>query len=847
MEDIRLLKLFKQHYQDRFNEPLHTKYSSWGYYDGFEISKPTNSSVSILFSPETEASFSSLYYGTGAEISNLSVGKSQQIIGLIKHIDDSNASRIADFWQMADKLPYFAVGFLKVTNENFMSVSEQIEKTYNSPFNPAKEKGCFSLAYLTYDNADLIILMTGNSITYMMNVLSKIENSSQISYMHNIFGVTEKMLAFSKHQGVIPLTLNDVCFHIEEEIECIEMKFVTSGNNNQILKGLKNVLDQENGIWTIKNYEQIKYSYVSGHENLIIKLNKTNVRSLLILLTPNGFLTHQNIMYENGVYNIETSISVEEKNWTNIPSISPPLPLEKREKDAKIWCRHLIKKYSQYITIELEQGDEGFYSYFQSLILTLNTLNQYERFHISKDVFLMVYPALNLFDKIFSDAYNTLKSNSCHNSRQITQLKDVLCSFITHVNSVIYHTIHTDQVFLMIPGYSGTSYSIPIKLNMLFYWFIDAIKEILNDGCINCQCILVPDLETYPKSNLFDFGIETEDRLIRIYFSQRTLFLPKNLMIILAHEMGHYIGRDIRMREKRLEYLRNTISKLIIQRIICNLNTPKNQNLKNIFDSYKETVSQKMEDIISDFLSQYCNSNLQEDYHGISISDTLKKGIAQLLTLKNGGIEKIIMTLPDNLEEKLKDNENFHQYSKYIWELQQAMLNALREMSYSQCLDGVIDKLLRTYREVFSDIVSVAITNCNFYDFCEAHQVSEGILISEENIPDIQCMRELTVNEVIYGKKYKIHLHGFGEKNETPYIENNLYSYPWVREDIIQYANDCYQAITKRLGQTVFQPVINEIRDLFLNFKDKKADNINIQQKIMKIIGQYMEKGEMKR
>lgn len=132
-------------------------------------------------------------------------------------------------------------------------------------------------------------------------------------------------------------------------------------------------------------------------------------------------------------------------------------------------------------------------------------------------------------------------------------IKQSICEYIEAVNSVIYHTIHTDQVYLMIPGYSGTSFSIPIKLNMMYLWLTDGVARLFGKTNRKYQCIVVPTMESKPVTKTIKFEQSPDNFLVCVKISQRTLYMPKALMIILAHEMGHYIGGDLRCRELRCQ------------------------------------------------------------------------------------------------------------------------------------------------------------------------------------------------------------------------------------------------------------------------------------------------------
>ena len=61
-----------------------------------------------------------------------------------------------------------------------------------------------------------------------------------------------------------------------------------------------------------KGFDKVTYSYITGHENICITFRDTDIKSLLALLVPGGFATHQNPVYGRGVYNIETSVAIKE-------------------------------------------------------------------------------------------------------------------------------------------------------------------------------------------------------------------------------------------------------------------------------------------------------------------------------------------------------------------------------------------------------------------------------------------------------------------------------------------------------------------------------------------------------
>lgn len=151
--------------------------------------------------------------------------------------------------------------------------------------------------------------------------------------------------------------------------------------------------------------------------------------------------------------------------------------------------------------LSLEKGDESFYAYFQALIQTLNMLSQYEKFKLSKDIFYLVFPAFKMLTEQMYAALDFMEEEP--KKTQEKAASEAICQFVDAVDSVVNHIVHTDQVFLMVPGYTGTTFSIPIKLCLLYMWMLEKEKKLLNDNQgAEYQCLLSPVMESIPATGL---------------------------------------------------------------------------------------------------------------------------------------------------------------------------------------------------------------------------------------------------------------------------------------------------------------------------------------------------------
>ena len=132
MKDIRILTLYKQYYLDSYPTPLKCQYTTWGYYDGIDITAcESDTNSSNLFEKRSQAPISQIWYETGAVIERLEGKYGNQIIGMFRCVSEQEQERVKQteaFWGIYDSMPFMAVGFLQFTDGNdYEEISREIE------------------------------------------------------------------------------------------------------------------------------------------------------------------------------------------------------------------------------------------------------------------------------------------------------------------------------------------------------------------------------------------------------------------------------------------------------------------------------------------------------------------------------------------------------------------------------------------------------------------------------------------------------------------------------------------------------------------------------------------------
>ena len=591
--DIRLLTLYKQHYRDIYDAAFSCSYSCWGYFDGLDIS-----------GKHCEEPFSALWQMDGKKIAGQRGDFSTQNIGLLRYLSDESARKaVDDFWEENERMPFFGVLLLQLEQQQlaYDKTAKCVENQGFCHSNGSQPPSfCRILAYCSFDNSDLVFLLHGNSLLALQDALHKVEQLSSVRYVHSVFGVAEDYLQGGKIQD----TFRGICCCLEERIPEIRINVVTDGSSD--VKGiLRTQLDEWDEQKTALQDAAVLNK--NGHETFSICLRNICVRDMLRLFAPGALGTHQNPIYGRHVYNISTSLLFDEQSLLEIPPQKPPVP--GHDTMLNLRCRQLLENCAEKLTAAQQEQDESLCAYYQAMFQTLNTMSQYEQFRPSENIFLALIPAFLMLEQQFTDALN-----DSGGGQHRENIKDSLCQFLEYANMVIYHTIHTDQNFLMIPGYSGTAFSIPAKLTLLFLWLSRCLISLLNDSAQRYECILTPVMESKPMTHAIEFNPDNQDRLIAIRVSTRLLFHPQELTVILSHEIAHYVGKALRCRRTRLELFAKltayyTAERLLPQELWRKARPERYEVCKRWYDELYRSLLQYLRQNVESFHDSEPNAN----------------------------------------------------------------------------------------------------------------------------------------------------------------------------------------------------------------------------------------------
>lgn len=346
--------------------------------------------------------------------------------------------------------------------------------------------------------------------------------------------------------------------------------------------------------------------------------------------------------------------------------------------------------------------------------------------------------------------------------------------------------------------------------------------------------------------------------MIHICLSQRTLFQPRYLMIILAHEIGHYVGRYIRLRETRLNCVLKTLAYYITEAIFPEEYMDDSVSLfhSGLFTDMRKCIKEKLQIKITDiFRERKKREFIARRYYVRDIEGPLIQWCSEMLMEEGSGKEiyDIIHTIPEEILLSIEgDKENYVNNMRNIYEIQKKLERNRKRLSNTGTFKVIVVDLLTVYKEVFSDIVAITVLNCDRDDYRNAFYISEGsnIFPNEGILPIDQEIRQNIMDEVMFQNKQpdgkqsgdinEVFKTGYDTWcDEDDMLRAKLSQFVWVNDLLEKYARACRVKIQERLSDQKYSAVIDEIRQIYELFKEPASEYDQIYEKISICIAEY--------
>lgn len=173
-----------------------------------------------------------------------------------------------------------------------------------------------------------------------------------------------------------------------------------------------------------------------------------------------------------------------------------------------------------------------------------------------------------------------------------SRLGETVNTFYLNVTTLVNSTVHSDRQFIQIPHCGVTAFEMPPKLmayySIMTHYIVSALEdspEVLYGVMLSPKLVDVLEVEPMPLDSLSE-----PNHMMSVSISEEMLYHPHRTVLILGHEMAHFVGNATRLRSWR----RRLIAAYHIQKILVELLSAYRDRLGNLpLETLDQVLDQK--------------------------------------------------------------------------------------------------------------------------------------------------------------------------------------------------------------------------------------------------------------
>ncbi|EOT27077.1 hypothetical protein C805_01181 [Eubacterium sp. 14-2] len=698
-------------------------YLSYGYYDGISVGKNLFSEGAIDLKRLWKYS---------VERSTLMTGKCQeQVIFGFRSDEDERWEN--SFWDenVQKKYPFLFLSLLQFKNSEktteFCKECREFEKAMTN-----EEEGYRAVTYLTLDNSDLILILLSR------NYLSGAE---LVDSLHRGAGSIAERISLFNWSLCYSFTVASLYREIlngdngpEEEIlpfvyiHAIEQ---SPGSVDHIYNQIKDVVGEE-----YLNKE--KQSTLGCNDELIILKDVPWSKFRLLYQDNSGILNHSNEFYQNYLTGVTTIIGTphEMKKVANGRFIRVS-ESDKGKTDSESLSSMLRKAFGKMDLIN-NTDCVRCHNLKKDLYQTLNVLQRFETTFFSDYVFRTLLMPLHMVKNIMEKA---------HTIEEKDKLFESFYDLFKGISLYAQNSVKSDRQFTQSLDYNIRIYQTPVKLNAFYNAYIYNLKEYLNSmeneqGVLhNYEFIACPGItDNMQVRELFD-SLTDEEKIFIASIPENQMYDVRLMFVMLSHEVGHFVGKDIRNRKIRVKCIEKILSHVTIHYYRISL---QGELPEEIPEGYWKGLEKELKTRLKEKMEQQKSSDyIRKRY--VDISEEEIKKLEKDLE-KYGVYSSILnLLLQESMKEILEESEELFSYlleDTFMVTMKKADLkNAERERKKLRRkiqkitnewltdspwnktmtnLSASMDLLIENFKECVADVIGILTLRLSMFDYLDS-------------------------------------------------------------------------------------------------------------------------------
>lgn len=651
-----------------------------------------------------------------------------------------------NFWREETDSEYPFAFFIRVQCRGDINVLWQRRSAYQERLN--RVGNIVANVYLTYDNSDLIIILKTATYRQGSAIVNTLHQGSNFIGESNGYCVLKNSFTvLAVRQSVIDVSEK---LRIDDEIQQVDIRFIEKKGNGiaKIEEKLKADIKNATGVRCIRKQ-------VLGADDEVITFYDIPWKIFLSFYKNlNGTLSNANDEYKQFVLGT-TAIIMEQAGIVDgmleMTENLEQLAVNQREQEYAESARYgrYIDKMADKLAQIRDFEDQGL---CKSLEVIVNALAKFKQPAFSDYLFVTIIRPLDcLLDLIISNAREGRGARFDN--------RNAYWDFIKSFNMYTQNSIRSDRHSMQVMDLNAKIYDIPIKLNAFYNAYIFRVCDLLNkqSGKIEYNFFAMPGMDYKVKVMELYKRVNDKRRFIQVEIPEQKYYDMKGTMIVLTHEVAHYVGRMVRKREYRYQnYIQNIAHIYIIYVVYMynKYNREHGDRLRSIdFDT--ESLAKRMEVMLTsameretkdsyvkenkidmDYLVQRADCNIiiekitkGKEYYQSYMSFIKEHSGNAMLGVMLYCIEDVFApVIYDMGKEEAKDFLNL------VHQITERFLSEYHENSTMLSMRTATERLVTMYEECFADLMSILLLQLTPSEYIESfvdNALEQGITEGE--------------------------------------------------------------------------------------------------------------------
>lgn len=526
---------------------------------------------------------------------------------------------------------------------------------------------------------------------------------------------------------------------IQKRIAYIELKFTQQNEKKEEFSRDLKTMIKNNG----------KYFYTLGNADLIIILKGNKSHSLEEIVETFKGLARSKEIYSYNILFLENTSMKEEllfsplkkadgtlKEEVYINPTAKEYPLDTINNDMLQNIENkLIISIKEYIQIR----NKKMLAFFQSLLQIVRIIQGQRTKNVKYNLFYLFYPQVVLFINQLEQGVDSIKQKDVQQKcLAMESIEKSIRDFIDITEILLHHIEDSSRNMMGNFNYGLLADDIPIKLCFFYLAYMHEVTALLNDSENEYQYCFSPLAYSIPETGCFEFGLQPKSRLIKVMISKHMMFMPRSILVILAHEVSHYSGDNMRCRKLRAIIMQKILSYILCE-VLYNIDVSASAKSSEIICAYYKTSKDTTRAFIDNTLEKLMieeYEKMSDDiwYHFRYYFDTLMYAANKICYDENWDLERTISIIsPDIVKQLRSDPFSLTEIDSIQQEIGKQLAVLLAEASNNVVFQAM-NYIKKAMKEIFADLSAIMLLNIPAYDYLECYITSEGTIPDNENI-----------------------------------------------------------------------------------------------------------------